>query len=129
MNVGAARGGGVRAFAPGRIEIAGNHVDHQGGRVIAAAIEDGVEVVAHPNGRREVNVTSMGFGEATVRLDDLSPRTPEHGEMRALVRGVLAACSRIGARLVGFDAFVTSSLPAGGGLSSSAAFDSSASAH
>ena len=54
MNVDAARGGGVRAFAPGRIEIAGNHVDHQGGRVIAAAIEDGVEVVAHPNGKREV---------------------------------------------------------------------------
>lgn len=160
------RGRTVRAFAPGRTEIAGNHTDHQGGRVIAAAVDCGVEIVAWENGASRVHVESEGFtpvcfdlagrgkqtglcegadsaspeltqasgspaatGEAESdsldcrELEALSPRGEERGTTAALVRGVMAGLTQAGIAVGGFDAHVRSAIPAGGGLSSSAAFE------
>ena len=114
---------GVRTFAPGRIEVAGNHLDHQGGHVIAAAITDGITLTARRIEAREARIKSEGFADARVSFDDLVPRGDEQGTTQALVRGVLAGCSVAGIPLVGFDAVAESTLPVGGGLSSSAAFE------
>lgn len=113
----------VRASAPGRVELAGNHTDHQGGCTISAAIDRRIHAFATPNGTDEIRVSMEGFGDAAMRCDELDPRDAERGTSLALVRGMAAAYARAGGTLVGFDATVRSDLPSGGGLSSSAAFE------
>ena len=113
----------VRAFAPGRTELAGNHTDHQGGRVIAAAVSCGVEVTARPNGARSVRLESAGFTPVQLDVADGAPREGERNTTAALVRGVIAGLRDADVPVEGFDAQVSSTVPAGGGLSSSAAFE------
>lgn len=114
---------GVRAYAPGRTELAGNHTDHQGGRVIAATLDCGVEVVAYDSGSKRVRVESEGFPPVAFDMSDVSPRDDELGTTAALVRGIVAGLRASGVQVSGFDARVRSDIPAGGGLSSSAAFE------
>ena len=109
-------------FTPGRTELAGNHTDHQYGRVLAAAIDRGVTADFEANGGKTVSVTSSESPAFELRIDHLSPRTTEFGSSKALVRGVLSAFHELGLNIGGFDAVVRSSLPVGAGLSSSAAF-------
>lgn len=113
----------VEAFAPGRTELAGNHTDHQGGRVIAAAVDCGVRLVLRPNDRAEARVESEGFSPFAVDLSRLEPVEGERNTSAALVRGIVAGLRGAGVSISGFDARVESAIPAGGGLSSSAAFE------
>ena len=114
----------MRSFSPGRTEIAGNHTDHQGGRVIAAALSLGVTMVISTRDDRRVELESPGFDKVTLDVDDLEPVADERSTTKSLVRGVVAGLDRaLPGKIGGFDAQVTSTLPAGGGLSSSAAFE------
>ena len=117
------REGLVCASAPGRVELAGNHTDLQGGRTISAAVDRRCWALAAPNGGRVAHVLMEGFGEAAIELDDLSPREEERQSSAALVRGMGAARAEAGGRLEGFDMAVVSDVPAGRGISSSAAFE------
>lgn len=125
MTAGAAApaGGTVESFAPGRVEVAGNHTDHQHGTVIDGAVEQGVRAQLRANGTREVHGESEGFAPFSLDVDDLAPRETAKGTPEALVRGVLDAFSRQGVPLRGFDARIASTVPVGAGLSSSAAFE------
>ena len=109
--------------SPGRCEIIGNHTDHQLGRVVAAAVTLDMIAVAAPNGSRTIRVVSEGYSASVVELDDLAPRIRERGTPSALIRGVAASLTRSGFSPAGFDAYVSSQLPSGAGLSSSAAFE------
>ncbi|MBR1566626.1 MAG: galactokinase [Oscillospiraceae bacterium] len=109
-------------FTPGRTELAGNHTDHQNGRVLAAAIDRGITAEYEANGGRTVRITGAGIEGFELRTDHLQPRTAEFGTSKALVRGVLASFEFLGLNIGGFDAAVKSTLPPGAGLSSSAAF-------
>ena len=109
-------------FTPGRTELAGNHTDHQNGRVLAAAIDRGISADFEANGGKVVHIQSSETGPFELRLDHLSPRTAEFGTSKALVRGVIAAFYELGLKIGGFDAVIRSALPIGVGLSSSAAF-------
>lgn len=109
--------------APGRIEIGGSHTDHQCGRVLAAAIDLDMTCNAAVNGTDTINITSDGFGAAAVDLNDLDIRGDEKGTMAALIRGEAAWFKKKKYAICGFDATVTSRLPVGAGLSSSAAFE------
>ena len=113
----------IEAFAPGRTELAGNHTDHQGGRVIAATLDCGIRLELHPNGTRTARVESAGFASFELCLDDLEPKPAERFSTTALVRGVLSGMADAGVALSGFSARASSAIPAGGGLSSSAAFE------
>ncbi|MBQ3302334.1 MAG: galactokinase [Eggerthellaceae bacterium] len=113
----------MSAYAPGRAEIAGNHTDHQGGCAIAATVDCGVEVVASPRDDMHAHVESEGFGVFDVDLRELGTREDEKGTTAALVRGMAAGLRCAGVEVRGFDAKVRSDVPAGGGLSSSAAFE------
>ena len=110
-------------FTPGRTELAGNHTDHQNGRVLAAAIDRGITAEFEANGGKTVRVRSAGFSDLEVRIDHLEPKTAEFGTPKALVRGVLASFAFLGLSIGGFDAVMHSTLPSGAGLSSSAAFE------
>ena len=109
--------------APGRTEIGGNHTDHQHGEVLAASInKDAIAIVA-PRNDNNVNVLAEGFGMTNIDLNDLSLREDEKGSTPALIRGVLAGLKDRGFNLGGFDAYITSDVLIGAGLSSSAAFE------
>lgn len=110
-------------FAPGRTELAGNHTDHQKGRVLAASVDTGMTARVQPNRDGTVRVASQGFAPFEIDIFDLEPRRRERGTSAALCRGVLCALDELGAQLGGFDAEVSSTLRPGGGLSSSAAFE------
>lgn len=60
----------VRAFAPGRCELAGNHMDHQGGVVLSATVSDGITGIAAGNDRAVVRVLSDGYDRVEIALDD-----------------------------------------------------------
>ncbi len=109
--------------APGRTEICGNHTDHQHGRVLAAAVDlDAVAIVAL-NGKNAICLQSEGYPRIEVDLGDISPREEEKGTTAALIRGTAAQFKWLGTSVGGFDAYVTSSVLSGSGLSSSAAFE------
>ena len=113
----------VRAFAPGRTELAGNHTDHQGGRVVAAAVSCGIEMEVCPRSDEIARVESEGFAPVVIDVRDGEPSAEERFTTAALVRGVVTGLRAAGVEVGGFDARVSSTVPAGGGLSSSAAFE------
>ena len=108
--------------APGRSEIGGNHTDHQNGRVLAASINlDAIAVVAKKeNG---VVLKSEGYPMINVSLADLLPKKEEEGTSAGLIRGVAAKLKEEGYKIGGFEAYVTSDVLNGAGMSSSAAFE------
>ena len=111
----------IRFFSsPGRSEICGNHTDHNNGKAIGASVNlDTIAVVAE-NGGRIVRVKSEGFCEDTVNLDRLEPIL---GSSAGIVAGMAAGFAEKGTAVRGFDAYTTSAVPFGSGLSSSAAFE------
>ena len=109
--------------APGRTELAGNHTDHQLGHVLCAAVSLDTLAAVSPTEDNRVTVFSEGFGETKISLDSLTPLDQEKGTTAALIRGVAAALREMGFAVGGFRAYVTSEVPGGGGLSSSAAFE------
>ncbi|MBR1597634.1 MAG: galactokinase [Lachnospiraceae bacterium] len=109
--------------APGRSEIGGNHTDHQHGEVLAASINDDAIAVVARTGKNEVNILSKGYDMITISLDDLEKKESEEGTTHALIRGVIAKTKANGHSIGGFDAYVTSNVLSGSGLSSSAAFE------
>ncbi|MBR3594317.1 MAG: galactokinase [Clostridia bacterium] len=109
--------------APGRTEVGGNHTDHQHGRVLAGSVDlDVIAVVAAADGN-VIRVKSEGYDMDTVKFDMLSPRTCENGRSSALIRGMCAMSRKAGYNIGAFDAYTTSNVLKGSGLSSSAAFE------
>jgi len=114
----------VRKFsAPGRVEIGGNHTDHQHGRVLAAAVELEITALAAPNGSGIVRLKNERFGTDEIDLGALDSRPEEKETSAGLVRGVAAWYAKHGYPIGGFDAEISSNIPIGSGLSSSAAFE------
>ena len=113
----------ARVCAHGRTELAGNHVDHQGGRVMSATVDCGITMELAPNGTDTVRLQSEGFAPMELDVRDTEPVASERNTTAALVRGVVAGMRAAGVPVSGFDARAASDIPAGGGLSSSAAFE------
>ncbi len=109
-------------LVPGRTELAGNHTDHQNGRVLASAIQFNIQAVFSANSESLVRIHNPGCPDINLRLSQLDVRPAEFGKSISLIRGVAAAFKSLGLRIGGFDAEITSSIPIGAGLSSSAAY-------
>ena len=112
-----------RFSASGRVELGGNHTDHQHGCVLAAAIDLAMQAEASPNGSGVLRVFSEGYAPVAVTLGAWDPREEERNTTAALVRGMAAQFAGRGAALSGADIHVTSHVPVGAGLSSSAALE------
>ena len=109
--------------APGRSEVAGNHTDHQHGEVLAASVNlDAIAVVRKTSDNR-IRLLSQGYPMLTVELADLEVKKEEEGTSWALIRGMAYGIKRNGHAIGGFEAYVTSDVLGGAGLSSSAAFE------
>lgn len=107
--------------APGRTEVCGNHTDHQRGEVLAASIND--DAIAIVGSSNSVNIMSEGYPMISFSIDDISKKDNEEGTTVALIKGVLAGCRDKGFSIGGFNAYITSDVLGGSGLSSSAAFE------
>ncbi len=111
------------ASAPGRTELAGNHTDHNRGRVLAASVDLESVAAVCPREDSLVRIASEGYPlvEADLRQTDVQPQ--ERGTTAALLRGVASGFRRDGYRVGGFDATIASTVRAGSGLSSSASIE------
>ncbi len=110
--------------APGRSEVCGNHTDHQRGHVLAAAINlDAIAVVAGTEDNK-IHLVSGDFPMVEIDLTDVEKREDELETTAALIRGVAAGLKNMGCNIGGFEAYVTSDVLMGAGMSSSAAFES-----
>ncbi len=114
--------GEISVFSsPGRSEIGGNHTDHQHGKVLAAAVH--LDMLAFVRTADEITLVSEGYPPISVSPEALEAEASEQGTTTALIKGVLAGMRARGYRIGGFQAYVTSNIPTGAGLSSSAAFE------
>lgn len=109
--------------APGRVNLIGEHTDYNGGFVLPMAIELGIYIAATPREDHTARIWS-GDMEGKPAEFDLSPPV-QRGEpsWSNYIRGVIAGLQHAGVKVPGFDAVIHASLPAGGGLSSSAALE------
>ncbi len=109
--------------APGRTEIGGNHTDHQHGRVLAGSVNIDMIAAAGPNSLNQLRVQSEGYDLCVIDLADLTTRKEEENTSAAILRGECAAFVQRGAALSGLDVYISSNVPKGSGVSSSAAFE------
>jgi galactokinase len=116
--------GDIELFStPGRTEVGGNHTDHNGGRVLAAALDLDIVVAAARNDQNIIRIHSEKFLPVEIDAAELDVVQDEQLTSAALVRGVCARLTQLGYKIGGFDALTTSNVPIGAGLSSSAAFE------
>ena len=109
---------------PGRSEIIGNHTDHNGGRVLAGAIDRDIIAVAAKNEEGRINLVSEGFSPDSVSLDKIdAPDNFENYSSASLIAGLAAGFKKSGYNVGGFDAYTTTEVLKGSGISSSAAFE------
>ncbi|MFI4985715.1 MAG: galactokinase [Solirubrobacterales bacterium] len=108
------------AFAPGRVNLIGEHTDYNGGLALPFAIAEGITVHAERTGQKLLHAHADDFGEEDeFALDD---RSPAEG-WRAFLRGMVAELQTAGFPPVGARLQIAGDLPAGAGLSSSAALE------
>ena len=112
-------------FTPGRVNIIGEHIDYNGGKVLPMAISLGIYGGYSFNDSKMVRTTSRGFNTVPIsfNLDNLEDKTDDFTKY---IRGVIYILDKHGYHQVlteGFDIALISTLPASSGLSSSAALE------
>ena len=108
--------------APGRTEIGGNHTDHNYGRVLAGSVNLDVIAVVRPAAGL-IRMQSEGYPIIEVDTAELLPVESEKNGSASLSRGTAARFADLDYAIGGFDAYATSNVLKGSGLSSSAAFE------
>ena len=117
--------GDIQLFStPGRTEIGGNHTDHNHGRVLAASVNlDSIAAVTKTE-NNFITLYSEGFENPfVVDLSKLDPVAEEKGSTTSLIRGMVARFNKLKYKIGGFNAFVSSNVLVGSGLSSSASIE------
>lgn len=108
----------VGAFAPGRVNLIGEHTDYNGGLALPFAIAQGVTVRASASGGERVFARALDHGEEDEFALDARERA---AGWRGFVRGMVAELADAGFPLVGARLEIAGEVPEGAGLSSSAA--------
>ena len=109
---------------PGRSEIIGNHTDHNRGKVMAGAIDRDIIAVAARNDEGAIRFRSEGYSEDKIPLSDVKSRDNfRKFTSRALVAGMVNGFENRGYKVGGYDAYSSTEVLKGSGLSSSAAFE------
>jgi galactokinase len=106
--------------APGRINIIGEHTDYSGGLALPAAIDRRCLIAAAPTDGRTLRLSALDFNEeAEIDLDRLVPT----GGWSDYIAGVAFVLAEAGLPIAGAELCITSSVPVGAGVSSSAALE------
>ncbi|WP_092793408.1 galactokinase [Algoriphagus hitonicola] len=109
----------IISFAPGRINLIGEHTDYQEGFVFPAAVQFGIWVGVQKNQLPYCRLYSMDFEEEFTF--DWQSFSPKKGHWSTYVMGFLAQLKQAGYPFAGFDMMIGGDIPVGAGLSSSAA--------
>ncbi len=109
------------ASSSGRVEVCGNHTDHNGGKVVSCAISLDTLAMFLPTDNDVIDIYSEGHTPISVNVNNLSKK--ELGTSKALVMGVVAGLKQKGYKVGGFKATFTSNVVGGAGISSSASFE------
>jgi galactokinase len=108
------------AWAPGRLNLLGEHVDHQGGDVLPMALPQGVAVAWAPRPDRSVRVTALDVNAGDrFTFGQIARSGRRYAD---LLRGACASLEAEGIHVPGLDLAIASDLPMGAGLGSSAAY-------
>ncbi len=107
----------------GRSEISGNHTDHNFGKVIAASIDLDIIAVASKRDDMQINIKSEGFPIDKVDVSDPQPDEKNFFKSYSIISGMARGFLNNGYKIGGYDAYTTSNVFKGSGLSSSAAFE------
>lgn len=107
------------SFAPGRINLIGEHTDYQEGFVFPAAVKQGIWVAIQKNGGQICRLYSLDFDQEFTF--DLTAFSPKKGHWATYVMGMVALLKQAGYPVEGFDMAIGGNIPVGAGLSSSAA--------
>ncbi len=114
----------LRLFSvPGRSEVSGNHTDHNHGKVLAASINLDIIAVARKTDTGIVNIKSKGFSPDSVKIPEIKVDPDKFFTSFAVIEGMCEGLESSGYTVGGFDAYTTSDVLKGSGLSSSAAFE------
>jgi galactokinase len=106
------------AYAPGRVELLGNHTDYNEGVVLGAAINRGLTISGSRRDDAVISVSSGTMGRVEISCSELRPQTKERW-----ANYVLGVAHELPFSVGGFSAEIAGDLPAGAGLSSSAALE------
>lgn len=109
--------------SPGRVEIGGNHTDHQRGNVVAASINIDNLCFVKKSDDNSVSFADKVFGVNEIDISDLSIHDEEKGNTKSILRGTAARYKELGYGIGGFKAFQDMRVLVGSGLSSSACFE------
>ncbi len=110
------------AFAPGRVNLIGEHTDYNDGLSLPFAIDVGVTVRARASGDRTIRATALDVGGQQDSYE-LGGEAPPPGSWRDFVRGVTAELAAAGLPVRGAELEISGTIPRGAGLSSSAALE------
>lgn len=110
--------------AGGRVEMIGNHTDHNHGLCCAFTCDLAITGFLRKRKDNNVNIVSIGFDKFNLDLSDLAQRVEEHSTSIGLVRGIARFFKEKGLQIGGFDLLIHSTIYPGAGVSSSAAFES-----
>jgi galactokinase len=118
----------VEAYAPGRVNLLGEHVDYNDGIVLPVAIDRKMYMAAAPTYDEVVTLNALDLGgQISFRLDEVSNRCDLGGHplpgWALYPAGIAWILQKTGLRLSGMQAVYTSDIPIGAGLSSSAAVE------
>ena len=112
-------------FAPGRVNLIGEHTDYNGGHVFPCALTIGTYMAVRKRADRKVNFYSMNFEDLGIiecSLDNMTPK--EDGEWTNYPMGVMWAFDGRDMKMdCGLDLALFGNIPNGSGLSSSASLE------
>ena len=116
-----------RFRAPGRVNLMGDHTDYNEGFVLPMAIDLDCLIAARPRADGRVRVTSLDVGDAGEPVEIAADGSDEPSEVEPewgrYVAGVVRALAERGREPAGLEAALSSTVPLGSGLSSSAAIE------
>jgi galactokinase len=113
----------VRVTTPGRVNLIGEHTDYNDGFVLPTVIPQGTTVELSLHDGAEVEVVSANMPAADQRKTYTLGQEKKTGHWHDYVQGVTSELKLLGITLRGFKALVSSTVPTGSGLSSSAALE------
>ena len=109
--------------SPGRIELLGNHTDHNHGKVLVSSINLSILSLVRKRDDGLVVYYAKGYQKIVININDLKIRTNEYGKSNGLIRGVLFKMKELGYKIGGVEIVSKTSIFKGAGVSSSAAFE------
>jgi galactokinase len=112
----------IAAFAPGRVNLIGEHTDYNEGFVLPAAVDRGVAVAARRVAGETFTLHALDLGQSCAFPKERLARDPEH-PWADYFKGVVWALGQRGLEIPTCEAAITGDIPRGAGLSSSAAYE------